>query len=164
MKKNFILLILFGITFYSILGADALFYINVSKSLPRGLYMKIPSKNLEVGDYVVYEPPPTVKNIVEKNHWNDGDVRYFSKKVGAVGGDTYEIKSNGDFFVNGKFYAKTLEEDGMGNKLPKLRGKFKVPDGYFLPLGIAEKSFDGRYTGVIAESRVKSRVIPIWTE
>lgn len=38
-----------------------IFYVNVTSSLPQGLYVKVPSQELKKGDYIVYDPPPEVK-------------------------------------------------------------------------------------------------------
>ena len=47
-------------------------YVNVSESLPLGLYIKASGKNFCKDDYIVYEPSEEVKEIIVKNGWGDG--------------------------------------------------------------------------------------------
>lgn len=138
-------------------------YFNETSSLPTGFYVKVPSKNYQRGDYIVYEPTEEVKKIIVKNGW--GVAKYdFLKKVGAVAGDTYSISSsNLTFEINGEYVGKVFETDNKGKELPKLRGKFKVEEGYVLPIATSARSFDGRYSGTIPESSIKAKVIPICT-
>lgn len=137
------------------------FYLNVTASLPQGLYMRIPGGDLQRGDYIVYEPSQSVKEIVVKNGWGDGK-HDFLKKVGAVAGDKYSIDAKTLVFeVAGKYVGMVYETDNRGNQLPKLRGEFTVPEGYVLPVATSARSFDGRYSGAIDESRIKARVVPI---
>ena len=61
-------------------GMSEIFYLNVSGSLPPGLYMRVPRENICDGDYIIYEPPPEVKAIIVRNGWGDGK-HDFLKKV-----------------------------------------------------------------------------------
>ena len=142
---------------------EGIFYLNVTSSLPTGLYLKVPSTNYRRGDYVVYEPTEEVKNVIIQNKW--GNAKYdFLKKVGALAGDTYSVSSDTLVFeINGKYIGHVYETDNEGKALPKLRGEFQVEEGYILPIATGARSFDGRYSGTIPESRIKAKVIPILT-
>lgn len=138
------------------------FYLNVTPSLPTGLYMKIPGKEYRRGDYIVYEPSQSVKETVAKNGWGDGK-HDFLKKVGAVEGDTYSIDAETLIFeAAGKYVGMVYETDNRGNPLPKLRGEFVVHEGYVLPIAMSARSFDGRYSGAIHKSQIKARVVPVF--
>ncbi|MBR6013537.1 MAG: S26 family signal peptidase [Selenomonadaceae bacterium] len=144
-------------------GLSEIFYLNVTSSLPQGLYMKVPCKEFSRGDYIIYEPSEEVKEIIIKNGWGDGN-HDFLKKVGAVAGDKYSIDAETSRFeIEGQYIGKVFEKDNVGHELPKLRGKFEVPQGYILPIATSERSFDGRYSGVIEKNRIKARVTPIFT-
>ena len=139
-----------------------IFYLNITSSLSQGLYMKIPSGEIKKGDYIVYEPSAEVKEIIKRNGWGEGE-HDFLKTVGAVGGEKYKIDSKTLVFeIGGKYVGQVYETDNAGNKLPKMRGEFEVPQGYVLPVATSARSFDGRYSGVIPESRIKAKVIPIF--
>lgn len=142
-----------------------IFYVNVTSSLPCGVYLRVPKEEIKKGDYIVYEPSEEVKKIIIQNGWGNGKYD-FLKKVGAVSGETYEIDEETlKFEIGGKYIGQVYEKDNAGNELPKLRGKFEVPQGYVLPIATSERSFDGRYSGVIEQSRIKAKVVPflIWS-
>lgn len=140
-----------------------IFYVNVTSSLPRGLYLRVPKEEIKKGDYIVYEPSEEVKKIIIQNGWGNGKYD-FLKKVGAVSGETYEIDEKTlTFEIGGKYIGQVYEKDNAGKEMPKLRGKFEVPQGYVLPIATSERSFDGRYSGAIEQSRIKAKVVPFLT-
>lgn len=137
-------------------------YVNVTSSLPQGIYVRVPREEIKKGDYIVYEPSEEVKEMIIKNGWGDGK-HDFLKKVGAVSGEKYTIDSETlAFEIDGKYVGQVYEKDNAGNELPKMRGKFEVPKGCVLPVATSARSFDGRYSGTIPESEIKAKVIPIF--
>ncbi len=163
MKKAVIFLSLCVVSHVVFKMLEGIFYLNVTSSLPTGLYLKVPSTNYWRGDYVVYEPTEEVKNIIIQNKWGNAKCD-FLKKVGALAGDTYSVNSDTLIFkINGQYIGQVYETDNEGKTLPKLRGEFKVEEGYILPIATGARSFDGRYSGTIPESRIKAKVIPILT-
>ena len=162
-KKVIIFLLMCAVAKIGFETLSEILYLNVSESLPLGLYLKISGENYQRGDYIVYEPTEEVKTIIIKNGWGDGK-RTFLKKVGAIAGDSYSIDEETlKFEAAGKYIGQVCEMDTAGNKLPRLRGKFKVKEGNVLPVTMNSRSFDGRYTGEIAVKSIKTRVIPILT-
>ena len=144
-------------------GMSEIFYLNVSGSLPPGLYMRVPRENICDGDYIIYEPPPEVKAIIVRNGWGDGK-HDFLKKVGATSGEKYSVNPETlNFEIEGKYIGKVFEKDNVGNELPKMRGNFEVPKDCVLPIATSERSFDGRYSGVISNEKIKAKVMPIFT-
>ena len=138
------------------------FYLNVTESLPTGLYMRIPGKECRRGDYIVYEPSAEVKSLIIKNGWGDGN-RDFLKKVGATAGEKYSVDATTlTFEVAGKYFGQVYETDNAGNELQKMRGEFEVPKGHVLPVATSARSFDGRYSGTIPKSRIRTRVVPVF--
>ena len=163
MRKAIIFLSLCVVSHVVFKMMEGVVYLNVTTSLPTGLYLRVPSTNYRRGDYVVYEPTEEVKNIIIQNKW--GNAQYdFLKKVGATAGDTYSVNPDTLIFeINGQYIGQVYETDNEGKELPKLRGEFKVEEGYILPIATSARSFDGRYSGTIPESRIKAKVIPILT-
>lgn len=138
------------------------FFINITDSLPLGLYLRVPMTGFQRGDYIVYEPGEEVRQMVRDYGWGDGS-HTFMKRVGAVAGEHYVIsETTCDFTVEGQLCGKVFETDTEGNSLPKLRGEFVVPDGHVLPVATNPRSFDGRYTGAIPICSIKAKVIPLW--
>ena len=65
-------------------------YYNHTDSLPRGLYLRVPLRELQDGDYVVFEPTEQITELAYPRGWLSPGVR-FLKQVGAVAGESYEI-------------------------------------------------------------------------
>ncbi len=141
-------------------------YVNVTESLPRGVYVRVPKFELNRGDYVVYEPSEEIKKLIRENGWGEGEQK-FLKQVGGVKGDEYEVdKVHQIFLINGKYAGQVFKTDNAGHKMPQLEGKNTVKEGEILPTGTNLRSFDGRYTGAIRISEVKAKVVPVilWEE
>ena len=93
-----------------------IFYLNLSESLPLGLYVRVPKLEISSGDYIVYEPSEEVKKIIIENGWGDGKQK-FLKIVAGVGGDEFEIdETHQIFLVNGKFFGQIFQKDSTGKK------------------------------------------------
>ena len=140
-------------------------YLNTTRSLPLGLYLAIPGRNLRVGDIVVYEPPENVQQLVrERSYGGAGAGRLtFLKHVGALPGDVYEVE-DGAVRVNGETKGSIKEVDNEGNPMPVMTGLHVVREGEFLPLGEVPNSLDGRYTGTVPVDNIITRVVPVLTE
>lgn len=139
-------------------------FLNRSKSMPRGLYLRVISENFEVGDIVVYEPTADVVALMRERRWlQDGQEPIpFLKYIGALPGDTYSVKRH-IFSINSACVGEILERDGKGQALPQLPpGLYDVPLQTFLPLANDPHGFDGRYTGCVPMERIIAKVIPIW--
>ena len=164
MKKAAIIILALCVAAKFITGeTPKVFYLNVTSSLPTGLYLKIPGKKCRRGDYIVYEPSEETKALIIKNGWGDGQYD-FLKKVGATSGERYSINAETlKFEIEGKYIGQVYETDNNGNALPKLRGEFEVPKGNVLPIATSARSFDGRYSGTIPQNIIKTRVVPILT-
>ena len=139
------------------------FYYNHTDSLPRGLYLRMPLRELQDGDYVVFEPTEAITSVAYERGWLSPGVR-FLKQVGAVAGECYEIESDSlQFKANGRYIGQVYPQDWEGRPMPEIRGSFLVPEGEFLPIGTNPRSFDGRYTGTVPLKNITARVIPLLT-
>ena len=142
-------------------GLSASLYLNLTKSLPVGIYVRVPKFELSRGDYIVYEPSEEIQNLIRENGWGDGKEK-FLKKVAGVSGDEYEVdEKHRIFLINGKYAGQVFRTDSAGNELPQLVGKNKVGTDEVLPCGTNLRSFDGRYTGAIKISEIEAKVVPL---
>lgn len=142
----------------------ALFFINETASLPRGLYMKIPAWDFKEGDYVVYQPTLCAQEIANRRGWLESD-GLLLKQVGALSGTEYRISpKTGSFFIRDQYYGKAYPVDREGKEMPVSYGLFIVPKDSFLPVGTAPRSFDGRYTGTVPLKNIVAKVVPLLTE
>ncbi len=139
-----------------------IFYFNISDSIPFGLYFRISSDTLAVGDIVAYQPTDDVVAGMRQRGWiRDGQEPLFLKYIGGLPGDTFS-SSNHRFFINGKYIGDILDFDTKGNPLPQIQGSFQVPVQEFLPLATNPEGFDGRYTGCVPIDRIVAKVVPVW--
>jgi len=142
--------------------APKIIYINITKSLPLGIYMAIPGMNIRRGDIVVYEPPTRVYTFMKERNYGKGNEQ-FLKRVGAMAGDSYGVM-DGVLLINGQEKGLIKEYDSSGNPMPVMTGLHIVPEGQFLPLGDQVNSLDGRYTGPVPVGKIITRVVPVLTE
>lgn len=158
-KKNVIKFMGMCVMSFLIFGsAEKIIYLNLTDSVPRGVYMRVPKNKIMRGDYIIYEPTEKIQKIMVANGWSKGKEKFLKIVVG-IRGDKYEIGEN--FIVNGKNIGRVFAKDSAGHELPKIYGKYKVEEGEILPAGTNVKSFDGRYTGTIKESEIEAKVVPI---
>ena len=142
-------------------GLSYFFFLNITDSLPLGLYLRIPGKDFQRGDYIVYEPSEEVRRMVADYGWGDGN-HVFLKQIGAVAGEHYAIhEETHEFTIGGVHRGRVFDTDAQGHPLPRLRGEFTVPEGHVLPVATNPRSFDGRYTGTIPIGSIQAKVIPL---
>ena len=157
--KNIFKCIVMCAVSYLIFGStEKIIYVNLTDSVPRGVYVRVPKNKIFRGDYIVYKPKEKIQKIMVANGWSKGKEKFLKIVVG-ISGDEYEIGEN--FFVNGKNIGRVFAKDSEGHELPKIYGKYKVAKGEILPAGTNLKSFDGRYTGTIKEKEIEAKVVPI---
>ena len=143
--------------------------LNLSGSIPPGLY-RITSGPPARGATILACLPPAsarfgrARGYIPSGSCDDGSAPV-GKIVAAVRGDTVQVSALG-VFVNGTLLRNSapLARDASGRPLPVLRiAAHVVPDGeIWLVSSYSAHSFDSRYFGGIAVSRVRSRVEPLF--
>ena len=139
------------------------FVLNISSSIPIGIYKVDKSTDFKRGDIVTFSTkkykdilyyPGSVKNIT------------FSKYIAGISGDYIRIENN-KIYVNNKEKGNIFKVDGLNNKLPQLKEKeYIVKEDEVFVLGTNDKSFDSRYYGCIKKSDVIYKLVPliIWED
>lgn len=139
------------------------FIYNVSPSLPKGLYF-ITAFHGEPAhhDLVVFDIPEAAAPYLIGRGWlRAGDL--LIKEIGALPGDLVGI-TDAHFSINGQVMGPVFEADRNGQPLPRLRGRFEIAPGELFAVALAApESFDSRYFGPIATSKIKFRAVPVWT-
>jgi conjugative transfer signal peptidase TraF len=119
-------------------------YINVSASLPRGLYLKT-SRAIGNGSYVVFHPTAAQQPLVSKYVNNTP----LMKRVAALPGQAYQLPPASDTDSKGRsikpFYPKT----GI------------VPSAQFVVIGDTKYSLDSRYLGFVPQSSIIDTITPL---
>ena len=149
-KKRLII----GLSFLLILFAGSKFILfNLTPSLPRGIYLLLPAKDIQRGDIVVFDVPLKLKEC----EYIPKYTKLLLKNVGALANDKVQIKDN-FLYINNTKYGKIYTKDGQGVRLPKLsENELQPKENEFLPLASHQNSFDGRYYGTIKLSEVKNK-------
>ena len=138
--------------------------INETPSEPLGLYRIIAH---DLPDYrrgmtVVFPVPSAFRTLVYGRRWLRGGMPLL-KQIGALAGDRVCIFTH-RFAINGRTLGPVFTVDSSGRPLPEIRGCFEVKPGDFFAASLhLDKSFDGRYFGVLPLSQLQGEARPLWT-
>ena len=155
-------ILIFAMYIASIYTRDK-YCINLSPSMPYGLYKISASASLKRGDIIIFMPPDYLKSIIYKRRWLP-DGWPLMKQIGALPGDTYCINKDRQFLINGRFVGPVYKVDSQGLPLPQIDGCRTVAPDTFLPVAThILKSFDGRYFGAIPLNIIKGKAVPVYS-
>lgn len=134
-------------------GERKLFTINISDSLPRGIYLLKHKNNLKKGDIVLAK----VKNDKRTSGIN------LLKKITAVEGDIIEIKNN-ELYINNINTNRKLEKYDVEGKplISKLPKKLTLHKHEYFIEGTHEKSYDSKYFGIVNEEMILNKANKIF--
>lgn len=124
--------------------------VNESRSLPRGLYIRVPGEAVERGTTVALLPPAAARPYLARLG-APKDQRLL-KRVAALGGD--RVCRDGERIETSARRVAAPPADRRGPALPEWRECRRLePDEVFL-LGDTPNSFDSRYFGPVDRSLV----------
>jgi conjugative transfer signal peptidase TraF len=138
--------------------------INATASEPAGFYRILPPRPVQFhrGMLVIFPVPAPFQSMVYGRGWEKPGTPLL-KNIGALAGDTVCVR-NTVYEINGTPMGPVAERDRTGLPLPKIRGCFRIEEGYFLPVSDhSERSFDGRYMGPQPLSAITGEAQPLWT-
>jgi len=111
---------------------------------------------------VVFPVPATYQTLVYGRGWLRPGVPLL-KTIVALAGDRVCIFDE-HFEVNGRTLGPVYAVDRTGSPMPRIRGCFEIPPGYFLPASTYHpRSFDGRYIGPQPLTALQGEARPLWT-
>ncbi len=133
-------------------------FINYSPSVPLGLYVRSFSKGINKGDFVVFRLPEVVVREIKGRSWYREEYDYI-KEVAAVSGDRVCVEGQ-RLLINDVMVGEVLDNDYLGSPLPHfLSGCVVLKENELIVLGLnSERSFDGRYFGVLGRNAIISKV------
>jgi conjugative transfer signal peptidase TraF len=135
---------------------------NASKSVPIGLYQLQPAGRLAVTELVAVRPPEPLATFLDLNGYLPIGVPML-KRVSALPGQTVCRKGLA-ISVDEIDMGEALSRDSRGRPLPVWQGCRVVgSDELFLMNWQSEDSFDGRYFGLVPQSSIIGKAMPVWT-
>jgi conjugative transfer signal peptidase TraF len=150
--------------------ALGLLRINISPSLPRGLYGRLPKRPLGRDALVALCLPPGAAALYREHaRAPTGScpdrLPPFLKVVAASGGDLVTFGPEGLRTAGGLFPSSApLPADSSGRPLPHAPyGIYRLSRGAIWLYAPQALSFDSRYFGPLPESSVLYRLLPLWT-
>lgn len=129
----------------------ALALINESPSLPKGLYLRIPSGRPDRGAVVAVPQPDALRPYLAARGM-PAQVRLI-KRVAAGGGDV--VCSDGRRLTAPQRVVPVQARDRSGRRLPVWRGCRRLAADERLLLGDTPNSLDSRYFGPVTTSRIE---------
>jgi len=145
--------------------------INVSQSLPRGVYWR-KNSSIAVGDIAVVcaESIASLTWITDRAYTGNGGcadgTAPLLKPVAAVGPGRI-VETDSGVIINGQVIegSKPLSWDSRGNPMPVLRGEtYLASDQLYLLSTHHVLSLDSRYFGPVPERAIRMVVTPVLTE
>ena len=134
-------LIVYGVIIISMLVFSKYLAVNVQSSLPIGIYVIIPAKEVKKNDIVIFD----LDKKYDK-YYKTRKIKYPMKRIVADSNDSLEIKRN-RIFVNDESYGELLP---LGLEKPSL----KIDKGCYYTLSKQPNSFDSRYYGQVCRKEI----------
>ena len=137
---------------------------NYTPSEPLGLYRLT---YLSPGQYkrgmtVVFPVPAPFRPMVDRRRYANPGTPML-KKIWGMPGDIV-CETAGWVALNGRIIGPVFRTDTEGRPLPRIRGCYRIPPGYFFPASnYIKNSFDGRYIGVVPFTAIEAEATPEWT-
>ena len=164
------LIIAIWVFIFIVLGTVFIFRINnyilnISQSLPIGIYQKIDSYDYKIDDYVIVKVPEEYKEFIYLRGYMGTDelsAKTMLKKIKGINGDSFEVIEGSLIKNNTEIIAKVLSKDSKGRNLPKI-SKITLKNGEYFLLGEHPYSLDSRYLGKFEEKDILYKVRPIIT-
>ena len=130
-------------------------------SMPKGWYWLLPvPAQIKKGDIIVFRAPPSAEKLALTHHWIlPGEV--LMKPIVALPGDLACVYDH-QVHINHHAIAIQQADYALHHALPQWQFCGTIPSKHYLLLSTyAQRSFDGRYFGLINRNDLIARAIPI---
>jgi conjugative transfer signal peptidase TraF len=135
---------------------------NPSESAPRGWYLQIPLRSLEINTWVLARMPTAAAELAEQRGYLPSSVPIL-KQIAARTGQHVCVR-HGAVYVGQRVLARLRTEDGARRPLVAWNECRSLEVGEFLLINAdSEVSFDSRYFGPVTNTDLIANVIPLWT-
>ena len=135
-------------------------YLNVTDSVPVGLYLLSTNEGFEKNDLLLLRRPHDLESLAQNRPWLRTRTVFLKRLQGRAGDRFCATEQT---FTLAERTVPVAANDRDGEPLPHLpSGCQEVPEGAFIVLGDNQSSFDSRYFGPVDESLVIGKAIPIF--
>jgi conjugative transfer signal peptidase TraF len=134
--------------------------INITTSMPRGLYWLRHAGSLRRGDPVYLDLPQSIRPLVDERRYLPRNF-HLLKRVVALPGD-HVCTENNRYVVGGQFLSVIAAHDQAGRPLKPFSFCSTVPPGAAFVAAHGESSLDSRYFGPVSLNDL-TPAVPLWT-
>ena len=137
------------------------FSYQVSDSMPKGWYVRLPLGTLKRGDWVFLRPPTFATLYLQRHHWlpNSG---VLLKSIQALPGD-WVCNHQKKLLINHRLAAILLTNDKNDQAILKQSFCRYLAAHEYLVLGLSdERSYDSRYFGPVQQSQILGLAQPLF--
>lgn len=133
--------------------------INVSESLPIGIYIQTTASDYHTGDLVLFYSEEINQFGEQRGYLRPG--AQLGKRIIALPGD--DIIASRKVIVNGERIGSIAQRsDSQNRPMQIFEYTGKVPVGHVFVLGDTQGSFDSRYYGFVKKDNINRRLIPLF--
>lgn len=134
--------------------------VNLTASMPRGLYLLSQDQSPHAHDIVVVRLTPAADAIAVSRGYLAAHHPVL-KRVAGVAGDLV-CRFGGTVSINGRPAAIARARDRADRALPRWHGCLRLRRRQLFVLGATAGSFDSRYFGIIDQSAIVGIAHPVW--
>lgn len=140
--------------------------VNVTDSMPKGIYILSKPHNLQNNDMVLICPDKRYmfKLARERKYFPSFgrclDSSPLLKYIVASNGDMVEVSSS--VFINGIWYGNVHNIDSKKRLLNPVKLSKKLEDHEYFVMNFHEQSFDSRYFGIIKYDLIIAKAKELW--
>lgn len=162
LKRFFkLLLITLGIVYTVKLYIYNNYCINITPSVPKGIYKLKKIEEYTKGKIVYIEIPDNAKKVIWEREYLPKHINYLIKYIKGIPGDFIQVKSN-KLYINGEYKGSIKEHDLQGkileSSLPK---KYTLKKDEYVLLGSDDNSYDSRYFGIVKKEKILKEALKI---
>ena len=153
-KLQIILFIIQFTIIFSLIYFKCNYVINVTPSLPLGIYRLEKVKDLEQGDIILFDIDEETKQMMYEREYIPTKSTKLLKTIGALESNKITVIDS-ILYVDRESYGRILEKDLENRKLPSI--EIKMDKGNFLALTKKNLSYDSRYFGQVSLSKIEKK-------
>lgn len=157
MRKYYIVIIAgIGLVLIALRGTIA---INISESLPVGIYLQKGSEDVKRGDIVLFYSTRINQDAAERGYIRKGSK--LGKRVVAIEGD--HLQTGKKTIIKGQVISTKIQlKDSQNRPMEIFEYQGKVPPGHIFVIGDTPGSYDSRYYGFVQKSDIQKKLKPIF--